>query len=386
MRHISALVVVSLLAAACASGRPPQPSVPAETPAAAATDAPTAGATGTPPATVAPEIVEAIEMRRSLGLRSDLPWVLQIAQSGDAVMSELGFLVTPGEQAELERRFQSQDSAEQLNAYGAANSDQFGGLYIDQAAGGVFVMLFTTDHERHADALASLVPPDVRVEIRPARYSEAELMDLLEGLDFNALRAQGYEMNSAGIDTINNVVRLEAKSNTPNAKALLEARFDGRLVADIFPLPGPWRNAEAGNGWRLLGAGIAGGELAYTVNAALDAPEWAALRQRLGAEVDTDEPDFESEVVVVFGHGIGSSCREVRLDDVVIDDERTTIYSVTSDPLEPRACTADLAGAAVFVVAVERESVPADRFTVQLAAELITGDGTGERIEVDLGK
>ena len=382
MRHISALVLVSLLAAACASGSPPQPSVPAATP---ATDEPTVAATGTPPATVAPEIVEAIEMRRSFGLRSDLPWVLQIAQSGDAVMSELGFLVTPGEQAELERRFQSQDSAEQLNAYGAAHPDQFGGLYIDQAAGGVFVMLFTTDHERHADALASLVPVGVRVEIRPARYSEAELMSVLEGLDFNALRTQGYEMNSAGIDTINNVVRLEAKSNMPNAKALLEARFDGRLVADIYPLPGPWRNVEAGDGWRLLGAGIAGAELAYTVHAALDAPEWAELRQRLGAEVETEEPDLKSEVVLVFGHGIGSSCREVRLDDVVVDDARTTIYSMTSDPLAPRSCTADLAGAAVFVVAVERESVPADRFTVQLAAELITGDGTGERIEVHLG-
>ena len=68
-----------------------------------------------------------------------------------------------------------------------------------------------------------------------------------------------------------------------------------------------------------------------------------------------------------FGHGIGSSCPELRLDGVAI--EGGVVFSQTSDPLVPRGCTADLAATAVFVVAVERSALPDDGFTLRLLRE-----------------
>lgn len=353
----------------------PSPSLPLPTP--SETEPP-------PMATIPPEIVDAIRMRESLGLRSDVEWVLAVAELPEAVVSEGGFLVTPAEDAELRRRFDGQGRLDGLIAYGAENADTFGGLYIDQAAGGVVVLLFTDDLERHANAVAGLAPPGLRVQLKSARYSEAELVEIVEGIDFGALRAEGYEVNSAGVDTIANVVRIEAKSNLPNARARLEERFGGKVVADIYPLPGPWQNREAGDGWRLLAAGRTDGH-AYTVRVATDESSWAALWDELALDDEPPAVDFASELVALFGHGIGSSCPEVRLDDVVLDTGASVVYSVTSDPLAPRACTADLVGAAVFVVALSRDAVPASPFVVQLRDRVLDCEECAERVEVDLG-
>lgn len=45
------------------------------------------------------------------------------------------------------------------------------------------------------------------------------------------------------------------------------------------------------------------------------------------------------------------------------------VYSVTSDPLAPRGCNLDLSAGAVFVVALARAALPADRFRLQLDRE-----------------
>jgi len=262
------------------------------------------------------------------------------------------------------------DGIEGLQAYGAEHVDQFGGLYIDPPGGSRVVMLFTGDVETHARAAEAIKPGTA---VRQVEHTEAELNALLEGFDFESLRADGVEMVSAGVDVIGNRVTLEAKSNDPTAELRLELAHGGLLDVTIFPVPGAWQNVAAGDGWRLIADGRAAGGEAYVVRAATDAAEFAEMWDTIGLGGDAPDVDLASELVVSFGHGIGSSCPEVRLDDVLI--EGNVVLSVTSDPLEPRACTSDLAGAAVFVVAIDLDAVPGD-FTLwlnQAAAEL--GDG-----------
>jgi hypothetical protein len=67
----------------------------------------------------------------------------------------------------------------------------------------------------------------------------------------------------------------------------------------------------------------------------------------------------------------------MRLDGVAI--QGGVVFSETSDPLSPRACTADLAGAVMFLVAIERDALPTDGFTLRLRQ-----DDIGESIEVPL--
>lgn len=274
-----------------------------------------------------------------------------------------------------------EDVVAALQAYGTEHADEFGGLYVDDQSQGSFVMLFTDHLDEHAAALAEIWP---RVTVRGVRFSEAELTEVLERLDLAAMAGDGIEPLSAGLDTINNRVTLDLKSDDPTLELRLELEYGGRVEVTVHPLPGEWSNVTEGDGWRLLAAGEAGPDEAYTVRAATDESGWDELWSVLGLDAERPEVDLASEVMVSFAHGIGSGCRELRLDDVVIDGG--VVFSVTSDPLAPRGCNADLAGAATFVVAIERDAVPADGFTLQLAERQITGQGAGfsEVIEVPL--
>jgi hypothetical protein len=276
--------------------------------------------------------------------------------------------------------FGAPDDVGTLVAYGQQHAGEFGGLYIDQAAGGRVVLLFTANVAVHARAIEALAP-GVDSEVRSCRYTEAELIDLVEGLDMDALRRDGYEVIGAGVDTINNVVTIDARSNLEAAKERLEAQFDGRVVANISPVPGPWQNVEAGDAWRLLAAGRTNGSEAYTTRAAVDETGWMVLWQEVGLGGEPPEPDLANEIVLSFGIGIGSSCPEVRLDDVVIDADGRVVHALTSDPLAPRACTSDLVGTVAFVVAVERSAVPASPFQARLGPDDVAWS---EPVEVDI--
>ena len=264
-----------------------------------------------------------------------------------------------------------------LNEYATEHADEYAGMYVDPPGTDSFVMLFTDHLDEHASALGAMSP---QVAVRRAEYTERELTAVLEGIDFEALIADGVEPMTAGVDTIGNHVFVELKTDDPTLELRLELAYGGKVDVKAYPLPGPWANTESGPGWRLLAAGQAGSDLAYTALAATDPDAGEQLWATLGLEGDLPSVDFATEVVATFGHGIGSSCAELRLDGVRI--EGGVVFSETSDPLSPRACTDDLTGAAVFVVALEREALPDDGFTLQLGP-----DGTpagGEPMEVPL--
>lgn len=275
------------------------------------------------------------------------------------------------------------DPVKRFVNYGERHADQFGGLYLD---GPTVVMMFTDDLDKHEQNLAE-VSRGRPVRVVPCRYTRAALDTLMMSLvdDFKALLSADTQPLSLGVDTINNVVKLEAKSDDPTLKERLEAPHGGMLVVNVYPMPGPWANVESGDGWRLLFADSRrGGDSAYTIQLAVDEPAWLRLWEQLGVEDDAPSVDFATELVAVFRHGIGSSCPELRLDDVVINRQSLIVYTVTSDPLEPRMCTADLAGSADFAVALNRARLP-DRFTLRLRHPAICVDCLAEpEIEVEL--
>jgi hypothetical protein len=160
--------------------------------------------------------------------------------------------------------------------------------------------------------------------------------------------------------------------------ALVAALFAASvLAADVFPILGH-REAPSGYGWRLLSE-VHDTSFPPTlgVRAATDRADFDVLWQELDGDDSprtdfTDLPpwlavNFEREIIVVFGVGIGSCTDTVQLDRVVIDRSTRLVYSVTS---EQRHCGhLDLTGAAVFVVALDRGVLPPSRFTAQLRAE-----------------
>jgi hypothetical protein len=287
---------------------------------------------------------------------------------------------TAGESASASTRaLEGEELVTALVAYGADHADEFAGLYVDPPGSDRFVVLFTDHLDEHRAALAALSP---KVSVGGADYTEAELTRLLESLDLSGMATDDLEPISAGLDTVGNRVYLELKSNDPTLELRLELEYGGMVEVTVYPIPGPWENATEGEGWRLLGAGESSGEEAYVVHAATDEAEYADLWASLGTAGEAPEVDFAEEVVVSFGHGVGSSCPELRLDGVRIDGD--LVSSAVSDPLAPRACTSDLVGAVVFVVALERSALPDDGFTLVLDAQSLDCCGDLDELDVPL--
>ncbi len=272
-------------------------------------------------------------------------------------------LVSPTVQASGQAP-QAPGSIEDLIAYGQAHADEFGGLYIDPPGGQSVVMLFTANLEMHHDAVNQIVSG---TSTRQVTHTEAALTELIESLGFQALQAQGIQVVSASVDIIGNQVDLELKANDPTVELSLELAHSGMLDVTVYPVPGEWANVESGEGWRLVEVIQASNNEAYIVRAASDEAGWTDLWEAIGGGGEAPAVDLDAEVMVTFGHGMGSSCTELRLDEVVIGDG--VVFSQTSDPLSPRACTADLVAAEVYVVALARDALPDGGFTLRLCAE-----------------
>ncbi len=92
--------------------------------------------------------------------------------------------------------------------------------------------------------------------------------------------------------------------------------------------------------------------------------------------------------MIILSEGIGSTCRELRLDAVVMDAAARLMHGEFSDPRAPEVCTLDLAGGKTFVVAVARDQLPPSPFTLRLHAEPMACEpdcGMGpSTLEVDL--
>lgn len=323
----------------------------------------------------------AIQIRAAFGFRADPDWVNTVNADPESIMSNLGIRMTADEVAQLERQQLFPDDRSALIAYGTRHADQYGGLFIDRATGGT-VMLFTADLDRHRAAIAAL-PRGAIIDVRQCTYTEAELMSVMESIDRNELLAEGIDVMTVGLSTDQNIVAIEAKSNAADAKARLEARYGGRVVANIYPVPGPWANRPGGDGWRLVSAIQRGPNWAYTVRVATNRAEWSALWSELSPGLAEPEIDFGTNIAALFGDATGGpgNCDEVRLDDVAIDGNSAHVFSRTSDPLAPRGCDLMLGGSAVFVVALSRAALPPTPFDVQLH-EQPTGPET-DRITVD---
>lgn len=256
------------------------------------------------------------------------------------------------------------DDISPLTNYASAHANEFAGLYVDPPGSRSFVMLFTRHVEEHASALAAIAS---NVRVREARFTERELEDTLNAATASLGGLAGVQPISGWVDTVNNVVVIEVKTDDPTFEVTTELAHGGRLDVRVYPIPGPWANVESGPGWRLLATALAPPDEAHAVRAATDDPTLGTLWGDLGAEGLPPAIDFTTEVVVAFMHGIGSSCLELRLDGISIGGGE--VMSVVSDPLAPRACTTDLVGAVAFIVALERSALPTDGFTLWLSSD-----------------
>ncbi len=187
------------------------------------------------------------------------------------------------------------------------------------------------------------------------------------------------EVRGSSIDALRGYVQVSIDVLSEENLAAIGDRFAGERICvdglepeDVVP-PGP--QPQAGDGWRLLleeqGVGFP-----YETGIAWDTDSLDDLIETIGLSGDIDlDVDFENEIVIWFGAVYGSSCPNIRMDDVVVEGD--SIYPVIVNTDNAMACTDD-ANPHAYVVAVERTVLPEAPFYVVLDPNL-----TFERLIVE---
>jgi hypothetical protein len=238
---LTASLVVGCSVAA-PSANSPEPSTGAATPTAITDSPPTPrpSAPMTPPPTLPPEdlpsdldpeLADAIRLRRSYGLQSDLAYVRAVAKDPRASSDAYGVPVYPEEFEDFQRRHgESQEVAMIVQGYADAHRDEFGGLYLDEATHAGVVSLWTDHLADHAGAIRKAVGPDARVAFGQVRYAEGDLRILQDQIsaDWRAdwITAIPAEFQRVGVDIQASQVVVGVSSANPDAEAIIASHYD----------------------------------------------------------------------------------------------------------------------------------------------------------------
>ncbi|MGY2128427.1 hypothetical protein [Blastococcus sp. SYSU DS0617] len=155
-----------------------------------------------------------IALRAQFGLRSDLSYVRKVDADPGSTTDRLGIPLTPDEAAAIDARSATVGA---LHA-AAQDLDGFGGIWIDQAAGGVIHLAVAgTWSEETVQRLRSLVPAGQQLVLEEVAVSLAELESLLGRLNDVSLSDPSIREHLAGLylEEQNNAVRLTMLTDTP---------------------------------------------------------------------------------------------------------------------------------------------------------------------------
>jgi hypothetical protein len=270
---------------------------------------------------------------------------------------------------------------EKIRAW-AAGKPGFEEIWIDRDHAGWITVAFSVDAETRQAELEERFP-DVGVVAVGVDWTMADLEELQRrvGDEIGPLFPIG-----SGISVTQGVVAIGVGVLKEERVAAIEERFAGERVclegADPADVPAEGPQRQQGDGWRLLADEQGVGE-AYRTGIASDQASYGKLWREIGLSGEPPPVDFESEVVIWFGAVYGSSCPNLRLDDVVIDQQQALIHAEIVLVDAPMACTAD-ANPHAYLVALERATLPAGPFAIQLGADDPPRGAPEERTVVDV--
>jgi hypothetical protein len=241
----------------------------------------------------------------------------------------------------------------------------FEGIWIDRDHNGWITVAFSEEAAASRSDLAALFP-GVGAVVIEVSWSQDELLALQDRVT-SGLR-ELLPSFGVGLSITQGVVSVGVGPLTADTLAYLEENFGGERICvdgvDPATLPEPGPQPLAGDGWRLLADEPRVGDI-YRTGIATDPGAMATLWDSVGLPGPLPDVDFTAEVVIWFGAVHSGSCPHIRLDDVVVDG--TLVYPVIVSTEFAGYCTAD-ANPHAYVVALQRDRLPAGQFAIQLSA------------------
>jgi hypothetical protein len=279
----------------------------------------------------------------------------------------------------------NEQPTEEIQAW-AAGKPGFEVLWLDREHLGWITLAFSVDAEARQAELQELFP-DVGVVAVGVDWTMAEL----EELERRAAEELGPLFPGGSSSSVTQgVVAIWIGVLTEERIAAVEERFSGEPIciegADPADVPPEGPQPQRGDGWRLL-ADEQGAGHPYRTGIAADQPSYDRLWTDVGLTGKPPPVDFESQVVIWFGAVFGSSCPDLRLDRVVVDEEQALVHAEIVLVGVPVACTAD-ANPHAYLVALERAKLPSGPFAIQLGADDPPAGAPEERtlVDVDLSR
>lgn len=253
----------------------------------------------------------------------------------------------------------------------ASRYPEFVDIWIDREHNGWVTAAFSDNVAERQAEIEEEFPGEGVVAVA-VDWTQSDLSDLQQqvGEELDGV----VEIWGSWIDPVTGYVGLSIDVLSEENLAAIGERLAGERICveglepeDTVPA-GP--QPQEGAGWRLL-VDEQGVGSPFETGLAWDRGSLADLLDRIGGLADVDlEVDFENEVVIWFGAVYGSSCPNLRLDDVVVDDDLVHATIVNTD--NAFACTDD-ANSHTYLVAVERSKLPEAPFYVSADADAIVG-------------
>lgn len=237
-RAALSLLVVPILGAGWMAGAP---AVSAQTSPDRHVVEPGVGAIGAEAPTPS-NVASAVRFRSSIGLRSDRPYITSLFNDrlrGGGEVLDYGTVLTPGEEADVLARqrvdrYVSLGSDSPFSHYLEAHSSDFAGEWIDQQAGGVVHVLFTSNVAQHRRELIALFPwPSSLLSVGGGTASWGSLTSAVAALAHTQTRlaAEGIALVEVAPDAEHNRLDVGLEQVTPGAADAIEAVAMGIPVA-----------------------------------------------------------------------------------------------------------------------------------------------------------
>ena len=245
----------------------------------------------------------------------------------------------------------------------AIDQPGYAGIWIDRDHNGWVTVAFTNDVDARQADIETMWPDDGVVAVS-VNVSEADLAELQQ----RAHEEVPEVLQGSGTMINYGVLALHVGFLTDENIAAIEEVFAGEPVCiegldPSLEVPaGPQPNE--GDGWRLLVDKDEVGEV-YRTGIAWDQASLDEMIASIpGLDIESPEVDFETEVAIWFGAVHGSSCPNLRLDDVVVTGN--LVHGEIVEASNQMACTDD-AIPHTYLVAVDRDRLPEPPFHIQLS-------------------